>query len=315
METRKDRYVRELGELAGYVHGRNGRLLRLALLGLHAGVDEVTLANDIIAAGGEPRLGDAEVWRAIRKAAQQTGVKTGSCPVRRRVETPRKANLLEKRFVRDLITAGKGAKSCDLMSISPVSVKGAAAGVDFLRTIFRPEELVFVGTPYLPRTKDNLHAVEELMWRFSVEGVPLPTHILPNPLTGLAGRTSEGRESYVLDSTVAHRRMALIEFDELPLKTQVEFWIGAISKRLLPVRSLVYSGAKSIHGLIELIDDGHAEKWTEQWRTLERLLCSDDDRAYHADRLCKNPSRLTRFPGAVRSETGRVQHLLYLALR
>lgn len=318
------RYEEELRALSGYTHGRNARLVRLAMLGLSAGRGETELAAEIIKAGGEPRLTAAEVTRAIAKARQNVGDRPRAIGDRPRFDARKcrnaavnadlSPNKLEQGFVKRLIAAGRGGTSRTLRELSrPFGDRPFAA---FLRTIFAAEdELVLVGNPFLPRTRENLHSVGELCESRTAAVSALlrtATHIIPNPFTGQPGLNSQGNESYCLDSTVAHRRMALVEFDELPLKEQCEFWCGAIREKLLPVRTLVYSGAKSIHGLIELVDDGTAAKWQEQWLFLERILCSDPDRAYHADRACRNPARFTRMPGAVRPESGCRQTLLYL---
>ena len=138
---------------------------------------------------------------------------------------------------------------------------------------------------------------------------PLPTHILPNDLTGRPEKNERGEDSYALESCILHKRIAVVEFDEMPLKVQAAFWRGAIRSGLLPVLSLVYSGGKSIHGLLRLKDGGFAA----QWGILERALSSDADPAYRCDLACRNAGRMTRFPGAVRPETGKRQRLLYLA--
>lgn len=311
------RYQEELNALSGHTHGRNARLVRLALLGLAAGRDPQTLAEEIVAAGGEPRLTDAEVRRAIQTAGRRfssasAAPQTNRLPPFRKPLEPRPPTTRERNFVREMISAGKGAKSSDLRGLSPVEWGTVPVAAAFLGAIFRPDDLVFVGTPFRPRTRENLMTAKALADGLSAPGAELPTHLVPNPFSGEPGRNAEGKVSYCLDATVAHRRLALVEFDELPLEEQAAFWRGVIEGRLLPVRSLVYSGAKSIHGLVELVDDGTAAKWSEQWRTLERLLCSDPDPAYHADRACKNAARFTRFPGALRPETGRPQALLYL---
>lgn len=139
-------------------------------------------------------------------------------------------------------------------------------------------------------------------------GAGAPTHFIPNPFTGLSALNERGEESYCLEKTLAAKRLALIEFDELPLKEQAAFWIGAIKEKLLPVASLVYSGGKSIHGLLRL----KPNDWEGQWRTIEKLLASDPDRAYRCDIACKNPGRMTRYPWSKRPDTGRFQKVLYI---
>ena len=49
---------------------------------------------------------------------------------------------------------------------------------------------------------------------------------------------------------------------------QAAFWVGVAMKGLLPLRSLVYSCGKSIHGIVRLRDD--AREWVSQWNALSR---------------------------------------------
>ena len=157
---------------------------------------------------------------------------------------------------------------------------------------------------------------------------------------------------------ILHYRNAVIEFDgykdnngnqqPLPLDIQADFWLGVLTHKdgpLLPILSLVYSGAKSIHAVIRLeelqdLDDASrrdfakqvnrfglrygkepcnesnitgSEVWAAQWSMIERILCSSANSLYHCDRACKDITRLTRLAGHLRAETGRRQSLLWLS--
>ena len=132
---------------------------------------------------------------------------------------------------------------------------------------------------------------------------------MPNDVTGEPVKNEKGEDSYGLEACLNHCRYAVVEFDAMPLPVQAAFWLGVIRQKKLPVRSLVYSGSKSIHGLLFLKD---TEDFKAQWNLLKEALCSDDDKTYRCDAACSNPGRLTRFPGAIRRETGKRQQLLYL---
>ena len=77
--------------------------------------------------------------------------------------------------------------------------------------------------------------------------------------------------------------------------------------------SLVYSGGKSIHGLVE-ISATDVDAWG---KAIDKLLYAvanpNASEAYRADRACKNPDRLTRLAGAMRPDKGTTQSLLWLA--
>lgn len=296
------RYEDELAALSGHTHGRNAQLVRIALLGLAANRDPAAICEEIIVSGGEPRLTDAEVKRAVEKALKIRGKNVRFTPrsAAKRTEK-RKPTEKQKGFVRKLIEAGgEKSSSRDLQALSK--------GGDFLEKVLEADALYFFGDPYQKRTRDRLMTPDELRARL-VQGGKLPTHFIPNPFTGQSALNEAGEESYCLDSLIAQKTLALIEFDAMPLEVQAAFWVGAITTGLLPVVSLVYSGGKSIHGLIKL----KPTDWAGQWRNIEELLASDADPAFRCDIACKNAGRMTRFPEALRPDTNRRQHLLYLA--
>jgi len=86
-----------------------------------------------------------------------------------------------------------------------------------------------------------------------------------------------------------------------------------IATKILPLRSLVFSGSKSLHGLIE-IDAPDRAAWD---KTLDALLCEvcnpDAPKDRQADRNCRNPARMTRLAGAWRQDKERRQKLVWLA--
>lgn len=307
------KYAAELSSLSSYVHGRNARLLKIALLGRHEGFSPERIAADLIDAGGAPRLTDAEVNRAVAKAFNATPLAAAPRGLSKGAKraTPPRINEKAQGFVREMIAAGGGeGSSARLKALSPIPVVDDEIFDSFnLLDELLPEsdaELYFAGTPYTRRTRAALKTKKELVETIST--IDPPTHFIPNPFTGESALNERGEESFCLEKTLAAKRLALIEFDELPLKAQAAFWEGAIRERLLPVASLVYSGGKSIHGLLRL----KPNDWEGQWRTLEKLLASDPERTYRCDIACKNPGRMTRFPWAKRPETGRFQKVLYI---
>ena len=291
-------YEQELARLCGYTHGRNAKLLSLAHLGRKAGRSALQVMEDIICAGGEPRLTNDEVSRAVNKAFS---VNLSSKTLNFTKRTPKSASKInDKRqnWVRSMIEAGGGrASSKDLQALSK--------GGSFLDKVLEPEELYFFGDPYTKRTREHLYTVEQL----KAMGENLPTHFIPNPFTGKPAKNDKGEDSWCLETTLAAKRLALIEFDNLELELQAAFWKGVIKEKMLPVVSLIYSGGKSIHGLIRL----KLTDWEGQWRDIEVLMASDPDQRFRCDVSCKNAGRMTRVPDVMRPDTNRRQTLLYLA--
>lgn len=151
-----------------------------------------------------------------------------------------------------------------------------------------------------------------------------PSHIGVNYYTGEATKTDKGTESYANKNTVASFAHLLVEFDMLTLDEQVRFWNGVIMSKSLPILSLVFSGHKSIHGIVKVREhtaaddlfgetsrEAKLQMWDRQVRGMWRLCCSDEDPRFRCDAACKDCSRMTRFPGGINMSTCNRQILLW----
>lgn len=106
------------------------------------------------------------------------------------------------------------------------------------------------------------------------------------------------------DANVVSYRNFLLELDNGSLEDQKNL----VTSRL-PVSAITYSGGKSLHFLISLVQPlGTLEEYRNVATRLLNLVPE-------ADSSCRNPSRLTRLPGARRPDTGLEQTLLYLNKR
>ena len=109
------------------------------------------------------------------------------------------------------------------------------------------------------------------------------------------------------DSAVILYRNILIEIDKMPVEHQQ----AHIQGMQMPYSTAVFSGSKSVHYIISLETPLENE-------ALYRALVK---RVYKAvgdsivDQSCKNPSRFSRLPGHIRSDTGREQQLLAINSR
>lgn len=106
------------------------------------------------------------------------------------------------------------------------------------------------------------------------------------------------------DANVVCYRNFLLELDSVPLEQQ----INLVTSRL-PVTAITFSGGKSYHFIISLIDPVATE--TDYRRIVRGLM----EAVPEADKATKNPSRLSRLPFAIRPETGLMQDLVYLGSR
>ena len=106
------------------------------------------------------------------------------------------------------------------------------------------------------------------------------------------------------DANVTCFRNFLLELDSVPLEKQI-----ALVTSRLPVTAITFSGGKSYHFIISLIEPVSTEA---DYRRVVRGLM---EAVPEADRATKNPSRLSRLPMAVRPDTGLLQELVYLGNR
>jgi len=198
------------------------------------------------------------------------------------------------------------------------------------------------------RTFDTLR-FPSLIFRSIADGGEIPNYAIANQFTGdpddwavaVDGEDFDtyrftGNGSFACMKTLATRRLALLEFDELPLADQARFWATAIREDIFKgrLRTLVFSGTKSIHALIRvesaeiadyswdgdnwrpIMSDDPVSRWKFERSKLSRMTEHADDSKYRADRACKDPTRLTRFAGAKRlcaDGKRRVQRLLWCA--
>ena len=123
----------------------------------------------------------------------------------------------------------------------------------------------------------------------------------PNPTK----EVGSGRNGAVVDEDVVSPRFLLLESDVLPLDLQ----ICALANFRLPIAAVLTSGGASVHAWVRL-DCEDLEDYTD---SANRILSAVS--RFGFDAANKNPSRLSRLPGATRgiaaSGDGR-QRLLYL---
>jgi hypothetical protein len=107
------------------------------------------------------------------------------------------------------------------------------------------------------------------------------------------------------DHNVICFRNFLLELDNIPVDKQVEL----IKSRKLPITSAIFSGSKSIHFIISLEEPlNNIDEYRHFAARLHALVPE-------ADPTTKNPSRLSRLPNVKRTDTNKMQKLLYLGKR
>ena len=121
-----------------------------------------------------------------------------------------------------------------------------------------------------------------------------------NPQAGMWIRINALDGHGVNNDNVTSFKYALVECDDLSLAKQNE----AIRKLQLPVATLTYSGAKSIHAIVK-IDAANAEEYRQRVEFLYKIC---EKNGLTIDTANKNPSRLSRLPGVKRG--GKKQFLI-----
>jgi hypothetical protein len=125
--------------------------------------------------------------------------------------------------------------------------------------------------------------------------------IRPNPVK----ERGSGKDGAITDADVTSYRLALIESDLLPVELQLSLW----ARLPLPIAAIIASGGRGPHAWVK-VDCADAEEYQAKVERIYSLLTRFG--------ICpsnKNPSRLSRMPGAQRAigahADGR-QRLLYL---
>lgn len=103
------------------------------------------------------------------------------------------------------------------------------------------------------------------------------------------------------DAMVTDGRFALLESDEIPTDEQ---W-AKIKMMRLPIQSIVHSGHKSLHLKCRIDAGANGELYKAR---VAKLIEYVNRFGFRADTNCRNASRLTRLPGALRD--GKRQYLV-----
>jgi hypothetical protein len=226
------------------------------------------------------------------ESAVSRGYNTECPPARKTPKIDTKATMNK------ILKRGAGWTQERWMAASPIKVDDQTRAWDLiLRHLYKPDEWLYCGPAMGNRV---MHAVQ--WWDRFNNGMTEP-HIITNPLTGELGHTKNGIASMRSDQCVSQFRFAVVEFDEMPLQQQIEFYAGWAAR----IAVLVSSGGKSVHAWVRVDAKDRAE-WEEKvegalYGFLTPLGC---------DPTCRNEARLSRLPGHFREDKGQIQRLLYL---
>lgn len=229
------------------------------------------------------------------------------------------------RAVEDCVEAGRRGlctTSGALMSLSPVDVRRMDAAEQRraqLAAMFDRPDIRALPVGIMPRSgawnprpgRDFMPVTEWL-----ADGARLAAAgelVKVNPFTGAGEERGDGKPHLATVATVAAFPHALMEFDEMNLADQCAFWYGALTLFRLPVVALVYSGGKSIHGVVR-VDCATRAEFDKAADLARRTFATSPNPSMRLDvQSLALPIAGARLAGCVRADKGRAQRLLYLA--
>lgn len=222
-------------------------------------------------------------------------------------------------FVSQMIQQGDRIQtSNDLFALSPQKVStlnGIEASTAQIGAMFLPTDMIFIGNMdngINPILGKNLKQAKHWIDR-PQDIVSSGCQIKINPFSGKECPKQSGNGSTLIgQSCISRFPNLLIEFDELPLRTQCQFWGGMILSRKIPIICLVYSGNKSIHGLLR-VGAQDLSTWRKRCAEAKCLFCTAPNRQYRADIQALHPEVGMRLSGILRKDTNRRQKLLFLS--
>ena len=196
----------------------------------------------------------------------------------------------------------------DLMDASPVRIPDKHTTALWLETMYGSDEMLFIGQNY---TRGRLGASIRSAgdWAALSRRYGLCEQIIANPLSGRESITLSGEPTYRGKNCIGSFRYRLFECDAEGVTLTEQAFLLYSKRREWNLRSIVWSGGKSLHGICEL---SPPKKDLSAWERFSRGKFCRELEAHWCDPSVKNPDRLTRVPGVNRMDKNRPQRLLWL---
>jgi|ERR1044071_426054 hypothetical protein len=238
---------------------------------------------------------------------QQEGSTSGP----RRNQCPSDAPTLEEYQRRIQLFLGESrCTEADIAAQSPVRILDEPFGqtVFFLKNLYDINDQINIVWDYTPNGPDKAAPTGYGKTQSMGEWVGRDfynTHEVPQSAAGAWIRMNPLNGQGISNRDVESHRFTLVEFDFLPVEEQLAFF----ARIKLPIAALVLSGGRSVHAWVR-VGASSAKIYTERVNAIFKWL-----RAFGIDQANKNPNRLARLPGAIRTigAVGQgIQKLLYL---
>lgn len=291
--------------------GAHVALFRAGVLGFKAGIPLETILAEVTAGlpQGTRTVTEEEIHTGVTAGfTTALGEATGVTPPKPKASAPRVPDTMLQRIIR----SNPGVSIDDIARKSPVPLDFPQweAAWRLLDALFLPGECLYIGGAQDPGIfGETVRPVPEWV-EILRKSPPTHPHIIANPLTGKAALKKNGKGmSLRADGCVCRFRHLVFEMDNVSLEDQLCFWFGV----RLPVRALIMSGGKSIHGWVD-VDCQSALEWE---RDIERDFFPAYLEPLGADPACKNEARVSRLPGYTRpgddKYPGKMQRLIWLS--
>ena len=212
----------------------------------------------------------------------------------------------------NLFLAGFSIDEPDLFDASPVKLPGDFRNDTALafESLYSPSDKLNIVTRF---RKERTNGTNEKAFPFGfgetisrnewIDSFRLKS--IPESLAGAWFRINPVNGTGISDSDIAEFRFALLESDFLSLEIQISLF----AKLPIPICAILTSGGKSLHAWVRIAAT-NAGEYREKVSKLFSLLSP-----FGFDPANKNPSRLSRLPGAQRAIGANgdgKQRLLYL---
>jgi RecA-family ATPase len=172
----------------------------------------------------------------------------------------------------------------------------------YIETLYKPGEFVNISLPKVIRSADGKtietpgggqnYSIDKILAMTDsqlsatidmLNKAPGGAWVCINPVN------AEGRKN----SDVTNFRYVLVESDSMSIEKQETFY----RDHQLPIKTLTYSGSKSLHAVVS-VDAANIEEYKSRVAILYKYL---EENGFKVDKANKNPSRLTRVAGFMRN--------------
>lgn len=313
-----EKYKRRLVEMPAPGNGCHQHIMSAANYGAMAGLSYQQVKSDIRHSipQGRRTVPDHEILAAVEKAFSEHGKRVAlpNGEQYQRYMVPRQPPVVKdgKSVLRHIIGQGIASTEDDLRALSPVPLDETPKNqlILFLNTLYAPHEILWAGNQLEKGVVGkNIMSVADWLQAFRSRR-PVPPFFIINPLSGKAAAKKTGiGTTFRGDQNVISFKYALVEFDTLTFTEQSLFW----SAVKLPLRSLVYTGGKSIHALLDVQKIADIKTYTQWQSIIKNYLFDRYLSPLGVDSNCSNPGRLSRLPGHYRTEKNNLQRLLWLS--